>query len=93
MSSLSEQQVAELRLYELGHNEPILLTDTTSVTGNFKKIQALTATAFTTLTSNITKNGSTTASAGSDFGTLAAGHSIYGKFTTVKLASGIALLY
>ena len=91
--SLSEQQVAELRLHELGHTGPIILTDTTEVTGSFKKIQALTATVFATLTSNYTKNGATTAAAAADFGTLAAGHSIYGKFTTVKLTSGIAILY
>ena len=93
MPSLSEQQVAELMLYGLGHNNPLLLSSTTAVTGNFKKIQALTNTVFTTLTSNYTANSSTTAAVASDFGTLAAGQSIYGKFTAVTLTSGIAILY
>lgn len=93
MSSLLEQQSSELILSDKGQKGAILLTDTTSVTGNFRKIQALTNTAFTTLTSNITKNGDSTAAVAADFGTLAAGQIIYGKFTTVKLTSGIALLY
>lgn len=93
MSSLLEQQASDLILSDKGQKGAILLTDTTSVTGNFRKIQALTNTAFTTLTSNITKNGDSTAAVAADFGTLAAGQIIYGKFTTVKLTSGIALLY
>jgi hypothetical protein len=93
MSSQIEIQAADLKHSEMGQKGAILLTDTTSVTGNFRKIQALTATVFNTLTSNITKNGTATAAVAADFGTLAAGHSICGKFTTVKLTSGIALLY
>lgn len=93
MSTQLELQAADLKHTELGQKGAILLTDTTSVTGNFRKIQALTATVFNTLTSDITKNGAETAAVASDFGTLAAGHIIYGKFTTVKLTSGIALLY
>ncbi len=93
MSTQLELQAADLKHSELGQKGTILLTDTTSVTGNFRKIQALTATVFTTLTSNYTKNGTATAATASDFGTLAAGHSICGKFTAVKLTSGIAVLY
>jgi hypothetical protein len=88
-----QRQAADVTLTAIGQKGAILLTDTTQVTGNFRKIQALTATIFTTLTSDITKNGTTTPAAGADFGTLAAGHIIYGKFTTVKLTSGIAILY
>jgi len=93
MSSLLEQQASDVTLTNMGQKGAILVTDTTSITGNFRKIQALTNTAFTTLTSNITKNGDSTAAVAADFGTLAAGHVIYGKFTTVKLTSGIAILY
>jgi hypothetical protein len=93
MSSKLELQAAELKHTELGQKGVILLTDTTSITGDFRKIQALTATVFNTLTSDITKNGTSTAAVAADFGTLAAGQSICGKFTEVKLTSGIAILY
>ena len=93
MATQLELQAAELKHTELGQNGVIILTGTDAITGNFRKIQALTATVFNTLTSDITANGTSTAAVASDFGTLAAGHSIYGKFTTVKLTSGIALVY
>jgi hypothetical protein len=92
MTSLLEVQAAELKISEMGQNGGILLTDVTSVTGKFRRIYAITNAAFTTLTSDITKNGIVTAAAGADFGTLAAGISLYGKFTVVKLASGSVLL-
>lgn len=93
MTSSLEQLAADLKISDMAQKGAIILTDTTSITGNFRKIQALTATVFNTLTSNITKNGDSTAAVAADFGTLAAGHVIYGKFTTVKLTSGIAILY
>ena len=92
MSSPLELQAADLKFSEMGQKGAILLTDTTSAV-NFRKIQALTATVFNTLTSDITKNGAVTAAVAADFGTLAAGHVLYGRFTTVKLTSGIAILY
>lgn len=91
-TSLIEVQAAELKKSEMGQNGGVLLTDTTTVTGNFRRIYAITNAAFTTLTSDITKNGTVTAATGADFGTLAAGLSLYGKFTAVKLASGSVLL-
>ena len=92
MPSLAELQAAELKISEMGQNGAILLNDTTSVTGKFRRIYAITNATFTTLTSDITKNGATTAAVGADFGTLAAGISLYGKFTVVKLAGGSVLL-
>ena len=93
MTTPLELQAADLKHTELGQKGAILLTDTTAITGTFRKIQALTATAFTTLTSDVTKNGAASAAVAADFGTLAAGHTLYGKFTAVTLASGIAILY
>lgn len=93
MSSLLEVQSSDVLLSDKGQKGAILLTDTTAITGNFRKIQALTNTVFTTLTSDITKNGTVTAAVAADYGTLAAGHIIYGKFTAVALTSGIAILY
>lgn len=92
MSSVQELQAAELKKSEMGQNGGILLNDTTEVTGNFRRIYAITNAVFTTLTSDITKNGDVTAATGADFGTLAAGLSLYGKFTVIKLASGSVLL-
>lgn len=92
-STQLELQAAKLKHTELGQNGVILLTGTSEVSGNFRKITALTNATFTTLTSDITANDDSTAAIGSDFGTLAAGLSICGKITTVKLATGSALLY
>jgi len=93
MATQLELQAADLKHTELGQKGAVLLTSTEAITGNFRKIQALTATVFTTLTSNITLNGVSSLATGSDFSTLAAGISICGKFTAVTLTSGIAILY
>jgi hypothetical protein len=92
-NSLMEVQAAELKISEMGQNGAILLNNTTStVTGKFRRIYAITNASFATLTSDITKNDATTPAVGSDFGTVPAGVSLYGKFTSVKLAGGSVLL-
>ena len=93
MSSVLEVQAAELKHSEMGQKGVILLNDTTSVTGKFRKIYALTNAVFNTLTSDVTKNGTITAAVAADFGTLTAGISLQGKFTVVKLTSGSVLLF
>jgi len=77
----------------MGQHGAILVTGTTAITGNFKAIHVLADAAFTTLTSDITKDGATTAAAGADFGTVYQGTTLYGKFTAVTLTSGTVLLY
>ena len=93
MSSLAEVQAAELKKSGFGQNGAILVTDTTAITGKFRIIVVLADTVFATLTSDITKNGATTASAAADFGTVTKGTVLYGKFTAVTLTSGTVLLY
>lgn len=85
----TEQMIAS----GIGQNGAILVTDTTAVTGNFRIIQVLENTAFTLLTSDMKKNGATTAAAAADFGTVTAGTVLYGKFTAVTLTSGKVILY
>lgn len=77
----------------LGQGGAILLTDTTPVTGTFKAIYILADAIFTTLTSDITKNGVAVAAAAADFGTVYQGTTLYGKFTAVTLTSGTVILY
>lgn len=67
---------------------PILLTDTTALTGTFTCIEAYTDCTFSLLTSNITKNGTTTPLAVADVNVLAEGKRIYGVFTAITLTSG-----
>jgi hypothetical protein len=93
MSAEALIKAAQIELSEYGQNGAILVNDTTAITGNFRRIYALENTTFTTLTSNYTKNDATTAAAAADFGTLAAGLSLYGKFTAVTLATGSVILY
>ena len=93
MSSFAEQQAAELQKSGFGHNGGIILTDTTEITGNFRIILVLADAVFATLTSDITKNGTSTASAAADFGTVTKGIALYGRFTKVKLTSGTVLVY
>jgi len=92
MASNLEGKAAALTVSSFGYNGGILVTDTTAITGVFRSIVVLASAAFTTLTSEYTKNGIVTASAGADWGTLAAGTVISGKFTAVTLASGTVLL-
>lgn len=92
MTSYKELQAADLALSEYGQNGGILVTDKTAHAGAWRKIIILSDTEFTTLTSNYTKNDATTATVGSDWGTLTAGTVIVGKYTSVKLASGSVLL-
>jgi len=93
MSSVLELQAAELTLSAMGQRASILITDTTAITGKFRAIYVLSDAVFTTLTSDITKNGPTTASVGSDFGTVLSGSVLYGKITAITLASGKVLAY
>lgn len=76
-----------------GQNGVIMLTDTTAVTGNFRAIYVLADAVFSTLTSDITKNGTSTAAVAADFGTVYQGTTLYGKFTAVTLTSGKVILY
>jgi hypothetical protein len=93
MSTQLELQAAELQHSGFGQKGAILLTDTTEITGNFKIIMVLADAVFNTLTSDITKNGTTTAAVGSDFGTITKGTILYGRFTAVKLTSGTVIVY
>lgn len=93
MSSQLEQSAADLTLSGFGQKTSILITDTTAITGSFRIIQVLADAVFTTLTSDIKKNGTVTASVGSDFGTVTAGTVLYGKFKAITLASGKVIAY
>jgi len=89
---LSEARQVELMELQHGQRGGILLTDTTAITGKFGTMVVLASAAFTVLTSEYTKNGTSTASTGADWGTLAAGTIISGELTAVTLASGTVLL-
>ena len=91
--SAVEQHASDVTLSTMGVKGAILVTDTTAITGAFRAIVMLTDVVFSNLASNITKNDATTASAAVDFGTIAQGTVLYGKFTEVTLTSGTALLY
>lgn len=91
--SLIEQQASDVTLSAMGQKGSILVTDTTAITGTFRIIQVISDATFTTLTSDITKNGIITASTGVDYGTLSAGTVLYGKFTAITLSAGKVILY
>jgi hypothetical protein len=55
-------------------------------------IIAMSDTTFTTLTTNYTKNGTTTPAVAADWGTLYEGSTISGKITACTLATGRVLL-
>lgn len=90
--SANQVALAELELKGKGQGVPILLTDTTQITGSFTRIQVMADAIFNTLTSNIKKNGVSTNAVAADFGTLTKGTVIEGKFTVVKLTSGSVLV-
>jgi len=77
----------------LGQSGAILVTDTTAIVGVFSSMLVVSDATFTTLTSDITKNGIVTTSTGADFGTLSTGTIIYGKITAVTLSAGKVILY
>lgn len=77
----------------LGQKGIVMLTDTTELTGVYTVIQCLEDTVFATLTDQSTTNGKTTASVGSDYGTVSAGTPLYGIFTKIKLTSGRVRVY
>ena len=91
MSTL-EIQAAELKHSEMGQNGGTLITDTTAHTGKWRTMLVLSNAAFTTLTSEYTKNDATTLAVAADWGTLASGVILSGKFTAVTLASGSVLM-
>lgn len=91
MSQLELYQ-AEAKLTEMGQKGGILVTDTTAITGDFRMLIVLTTATFTTLTTNFTKNGTSTATTGADWGTLYEGAVISGKITACTLATGKVLL-
>jgi len=76
----------------MGQSGGILLTDTTAITGSFCAMLVLTDAAFTTLTTDYTKNDSTTLAVAADWGTLSAGFVLAGNITACTLASGSVLL-
>ena len=91
VSSL-EQKQARLTMTGYGQKGGILVTDTTAITGTFKTMVVLEDATFTTLTTEYTKNGTSTLSVGSDWGTLYTGFTMSGKITACTLASGKVLL-
>ena len=92
MASLLEQQQASLSVSSYGMRGGILVTDTTAITGDFRVMVVLSDATFTTLTTEYTKNGTSTLATGADWGTLSAGFVLVGKITAVTLASGSVLL-
>jgi len=76
----------------MGVNGGILVTDTTAITGNFRQLVVLETATFTVLTTAYTKNGTTTAAAAADWGTLYEGTVLPGDITAVTLATGKVLL-
>lgn len=94
MSGELANKGGDATLSSMGIKGGILLTDTTAITGEFRAIKALTDCTFTTLTTpNVTKNGTTTAVVGADWGTLTQGDTILTKITACTLATGTALLF
>lgn len=91
--SLLQQQAGELALSAMGQKGSILISDTTAITGNFRTVQVIADATFTTLTSEMTKNGVSTLATGTDYGTVSAGTTLYGKFTAITLATGKVILY
>ncbi len=93
MSSLLQQSASEAILSQAGLKGGVIITDTSVITGNFRIIQVLADTVFTTLTANHTTNGDSTQSVAADYGTLLSGMVIFGKFTAITLASGRVIAY
>ena len=91
-SSRLEQHQADLSLSGFGQKGGILVTDTTAITGEFRTMVVLADAVFTTLTTAYTKNGTSTATAGADWGTLYTGFVMSGRITACTLASGKVLL-
>jgi len=87
-----EIQAAELMHTELGQNGGMLIADTTAHTGRWRKMIVIANAAFTTLTTEYTKNDATTPAVAADWGTLSAGTVLYGKFTAVTLSDGSVLM-
>ena len=91
-SSKLEQHQADLTMSGYGQKGGILVTDTTAITGTFRMLIVLEDATFTTLTTEYTKNGTSTATVGSDWGTLYTGFVFSGRITACTLASGKVLL-
>lgn len=62
----------------------VYINDTNTRTGSWSSITALTSTTFTTLTGNVS---------GLSGATLAAGITVYGQFSAIKLAGGTCVAY
>ena len=90
--SQQEQTAARLKSTECGLEGGTLITDTTAHTGTWYSMLVLSNAAFTTLTTEYTKNDATTLAVASDWGTLTAGMIFSGKITAVTLASGSVLM-
>ena len=93
MASTLEQSSALLAISAMGANGSILVTDTTAITGTFRALLVVEDCTFTTLTTDVTKNGIVTATVGSDWGTQVTGNVIYAKITACTLASGKVQLF
>lgn len=77
----------------LGGRGGILVTDTSTINGEFVAVKAITDCVFNTLTTpEITVNDTEILATGSDWGTLSAGDTILARITTCKLTSGKAYL-
>ena len=93
MASSLEQSSATWAISAMGANGSIMVTDTTAITGTFRALLVLEDCTFTTLTTDVTKNGIVTLAVGSDWGTKSAGDVIYAKITACTLASGKVQLF
>jgi hypothetical protein len=77
----------------LGNKGGVLVTDATPLTGKWVALLALTDCTFTTLTTDVTKNGTSVLAVAVDWGTLSAGSVIYAKITEVTRLTGTFQLF
>ena len=96
-SSLHNYTVVESQNIALGQAGAKFISDTAEHTGSFVAITMLEDTVFATLTPSDTSNGYGVGASynGNTMGseTLPAGVTIFGKWTTVDLASGLVIAY
>ena len=91
---MSENRTTELLEYASGQHGAVLITDTSAITGSFRKIYTITETVFSVLTiTNHTTNDNSTQSIGADYGTYPADREILGDITAITLTSGSVIAY
>ena len=82
--------MAQVNVYNLsGGNGSLYINDTAAHTGEFFAVQCTEATVFADLTGNMENESALITDATS----LAAGTVIYGRFTSIDLASGAVIAY